>query len=65
MAISKTKWFPNPTLLGFLNSIEIHFFQFFYFQFKFTFKFKFNTFFLTDILTENEKLECQLWHINV
>ena len=42
MAISETKWFPNPTFLGFPNST---FFQFFYFQFKFKFKFELNTFF--------------------
>ena len=29
MAISETKWFPNPTFQGFPNSIEIHlFFEF-------------------------------------
>ena len=32
MAISKTKWFSNPTLLSFLNSIEIHFFSIFLFS---------------------------------
>ena len=64
MAISETKWFPNSTFLGFPNSIEIHlFFQLFYFQFNFKFKFKFNTFFVTDILTENGKLESQLTNV--
>ena len=59
MAILETKGFPNPTFLGFPNWTEFQlFFKFFYFQFKF--KFRFNTFFLTDILTENEKLECRL-----
>ena len=52
MAISETKWLPNPSFLG----LNFPFFQFFYFQFKFKLKFKFNTFFLTDILTENEKI---------
>ena len=75
MAISETKWFANPTFVSFRNSkfskisnfqiqFKFTFLQFFYFQLKFKFKFKFNTFFLTDILTENEKLRSQLWHIN-
>ena len=53
MAISETTWFPELTFLGFPNSnLNSTFFQLLYLQFKF--KFKFHTFFLTDILMENE-----------
>ena len=32
MAISETKWFPNPNFLGFPNSIEIQLFSIFLFS---------------------------------
>ena len=58
MAILETKGFPNPTFLGFPNSIDFQlFFQFFYFNSNSNSGL--TLFFLTDILTENEKLECR------